>query len=31
VVLRLGLTRDGSGWDHERFLAEVLTALFPGQ
>ena len=31
VVLRLGLTRDGSGWDHERFLAEVLAALFPGQ
>jgi CubicO group peptidase (beta-lactamase class C family) len=27
VVLRLGLTRDRSGWDHERFLADVLSAL----
>jgi CubicO group peptidase (beta-lactamase class C family) len=30
VVLRLGLTRPPSGWDHEGFLAQVLNAL-PGQ
>jgi CubicO group peptidase (beta-lactamase class C family) len=27
VVLRMGLTRDRYGWDHDSFLAEVLAAL----
>jgi len=29
VVVRLGLTSDAGAWDHERFLAAVLSALPP--
>jgi hypothetical protein len=29
VVVRLGLTSDVGAWDHEGFLAAVLSALPP--
>jgi hypothetical protein len=30
VIVRLGLTREGSAWDHARDLAPIVQAASPG-